>query len=50
MSNDKLVLRKRTIERYLNIKGYTHDMPLENRTYSKAKRWQIKVLKGIYWL
>ena len=49
-SNDKLVLRKRTIERYQKKKGFTHDMRLEKTlTYSKAKRWQIKVLKGIYW-
>ena len=28
-SNDELILNKRTIERYLKKKGYTHDMPLE---------------------
>ena len=49
-SNDEIILSKRTIERYLKKKGYTHDMPLEKTwTYSKAKRRQIKVLKGIYW-
>ena len=47
-SNDKLVLNKRTIERYLNKNGYTHDMPLEKHELTQKKRL-IKVLKGIYW-
>ena len=48
MSNDKLVLNKRTIERYLNKKGYTHDMPLEKHELTQKKKRLIKVLKGIY--
>ena len=47
-SND-IILSKRTIERYLKKKGYTHDKPLEKHELTqKQKRRQIKVLKGIY--
>ena len=48
-SNDKLILSKRTIKRYLKKKGYTHDMQLEKHELTqKQKKRQIKVLKGIY--
>ena len=36
--NDKLILSKRTIERYLKKKGNTHDMPLENMNILKSKK------------
>ena len=48
-SNDKLILSKRTIERYLKKKGHSRYAIRKTWTYSKAKRRQIKVLKGIYW-
>ena len=37
-SNDKLVLSKRTIERYLKKNGYTHDMPLEKHELTQKQK------------
>ena len=37
-SNDKLVLNKLTIERYLNKKGYTHDIPLEKHEITQKQK------------
>ena len=37
-SNDKLVLNKRTIERYLKKKGYTHNMPLEKHELTQKQK------------
>ena len=37
-SNDKLVLNKRTIERYLSKKGYTHDMPLDKHELNQKQK------------
>ena len=45
-SNDKLILSKRTIERYLKKKGYTHDMPLEkHELIQKQKEDRLKFWK-----
>ena len=42
-NNDKLILSKRTIERYLKKQGYTHDMPLEkHRLTQKQKEDRLK--------
>ena len=37
-SNDKLILSKRTIERYQTKKGYTHDMPLEKHELTQKQK------------
>ena len=37
-SNDKLILSKRIIERYLKKKGYTHDMPLEKHELTQKQK------------
>ena len=37
-SNDKLVLSKRTIERNVKKKGYTHDMPLVKHKLTQKQK------------
>ena len=37
-SNDKLILNKRTIERYLKKKEYSHDMPLEKHELTQKQK------------
>ena len=45
-SNDKLILSKRTIKRYLKKKGYTHDMQLEKHELTqKQKKDRLKFWK-----
>ena len=45
-SNDKLVLSKQTIERYLKKNGYTHDMPLvKHELTQKQKKGRLKFWK-----
>ena len=48
-SDDKLVLSKQTFENIYKKRKQSRMLLEKTWTLSKAKRWQIKVLKGIYW-